>query len=188
MKIIETIGITPSIKNEKKILKKIEIALDRGMDALQVRDKEVNQKKLVEISKKIRKEFPKLFLILNGKPQIAADIGFEGLHMPDLQPSKGWIESYRVNSDLFLTTSIHNTNSLIKFKNFKFDAALLSPVKNTPSKGNQVKPLGWKEFKRLAKKIKKPTYALGGMSISDMEEAKKNGAQGLAMMGYFFNG
>ncbi len=187
MKRIDTIGITPSVENEITILKKIEIAIDRGMDALQVRDKKINQKKFTEISKVIRKEFPKLFLIFNGKPEIAADIGFEGLHAPDSEPSREWIENYKANSHLFLTASIHNINSLEKFKNFKFDAALLSPVKNTPSKEKYLRPLGWENFKLLAKKIKKPTYALGGMSISDMEEAQRNGAQGLAMMGYFFN-
>ena len=187
MKRIDTIGITPSIENKKIILKKIEIAINRGMDALQVRDKKINQKRFIETSKIIRKEFPELFLILNGKPEIAADIGFEGLHMPDLEPSIEWFENYKTNSHLFLTASIHNINSLKKFKNFEFDAALLSPVKNTPSKEKYLKPLGWEGFKALTKKINKPTYALGGMLISDIEEAQMNGAQGLAMMGYFFN-
>ena len=57
---------------------------------------ETNQ--VVKISKNIRKEFPNLFLILNGPPLIASDIGFDGVHLPDKNPSQEWLESYKKNN------------------------------------------------------------------------------------------
>jgi 8-oxo-dGTP diphosphatase len=43
-------------------------------------------------------------------------------------------------------------------------------------------PLGWGNFKNLAKKANFPVYALGGMSLVDLEIAKEHGAYGIAMI------
>ena len=70
---------------------------------------------------------------------------------------------------------------MLQAKKLNVNYAFLSPVKKTSSHIDSV-PLGWKEFKRLSEKVKFPVYALGGMSMADMETAISNSAFGIAMI------
>ena len=184
MKPFKVIGITPSL--DKISFKKIENACLEGMKCLQVRDKTLGTNKVIKISKNIRKEFPNLFLILNGHPLIASDIGFDGVHLPDKNPSQEWLVSYKKNKKLFLSTSVHNLESLKRLKTLEFNAILISQIKNPISKKTNLKPLGWSGFESMAQKTKVPAYALGGLKMDDLKEAKEHGAEGIAMSGYFF--
>ena len=47
--------------------------------------------------------------------------------------------------------------------------------------------LGWKNFNSLASDVSIPVYALGGLSILDTEDAKKNNAYGIAGISMFIN-
>ncbi len=156
------------------------------MECLQVRDKKIQEKKLVEMSKKIREMFPDLFLIFNGSPLMAFDLGFEGVHLPDKEPSRKWLRDWKKNKNLFLSTSVHDTNSLKRTEKVKFDSLLISPVKNPFSKKSNLKPLGWDGFEFISKQTKVPTYALGGLVMNDLIKARKHGARGIAMSSYFF--
>jgi len=184
LKTFKVIGITPPL--DKISFKKIESAYLEGMRCLQVRDKMLETNQVVKISKNIRKEFPNLFLILNGPPLIASDIGFDGVHLPDKNPSQEWLESYKKNKRLFLSTSVHDLESLKRIETLEFNAILISQIKNPISKKTNFKPLGWSGFKSIAQKTKVPAYALGGLKMNDLEEAKEHGAEGIAMSGYFF--
>jgi len=184
LKPFKVIGITPSLN--KISFKKIEDACLEGMKCLQVRDKTLEINQVVKISKNIRKEFPNLFLILNGPPLMASDIGFDGVHLPDKKPSQEWLESYKKNKKLFLSTSVHDSESLKRLETLEFNAILISQIKNPISKNTNLKPLGWSGFESIAQKTKVPAYALGGLKMDDLKEAKEHGAKGIAMTGYFF--
>ena len=41
-------------------------------------------------------------------------------------------------------------------------------------------PLGWGKFHALTEKATCPVYALGGLSVENLDEAFKHGAQGIA--------
>ena len=61
------------------------------------------------------------------------------------------------------------------------DFVVLGPVKPTRSHpGANV--LGWDNFRRIAEGASIPVYAIGGMRQSDMDDARRAGAHGLAMI------
>ena len=179
------IGITPSLSQNS--FKEIDNACLKGMECLQVRDKQLETKEITKISKIIRKKFPNLFLVLNGCPSLASDLGFDGVHLPDRKPSKEWIAHYERSKKLFLSTSVHNSKSLKRLKMLDFNAVLISQIKNPISKKTNLKPLGWSGFRTIAKETKVPAYALGGLKMNDLNKAEEHGAKGIAMSGYFFN-
>lgn len=85
-----------------------------------------------------------------------------------------------------LAASCHNANQIEKANDFDLDFIVLSPVKETKSHpGSDI--LGWSEAERLCRIAKMPVYALGGMSVSDLDEAYRCGMQGIAAIRSLWN-
>ncbi|WEN16324.1 Nudix family hydrolase [Rhodanobacter sp. AS-Z3] len=75
--------------------------------------------------------------------------------------------------------SCHDAPSLARAELLAVDFATLAPVAATPSH-LQTLPLGWQAFHVLAEAAALPVYALGGLAPSDIAEARRNSAQGVA--------
>jgi thiamine monophosphate synthase len=58
----------------------------------------------------------------------------------------------------------------------ELDFAVLGPVRDkSPA-------LGWQKFRRLACGATVPVYAIGGLTLADMEDAWRAGGHGIAMI------
>jgi len=77
--------------------------------------------------------------------------------------------------------SCHSTEELQRAMELDLDFAVLGPVKATASHP-AARPLGWEEFARIARGASIPVYAIGGMLRSDLEDAWRAGAHGVAMI------
>ena len=97
--------------------------------------------------------------------------------------SKHLMESDKKNV-LFAGASCHNENEVKKALELDLDYILISPIKKLPNKNS---PLGWERFSKLASLFPGPSFALGGMNLNDLNEAKLYGAQGIAGIRSFFN-
>ena len=73
----------------------------------------------------------------------------------------------------------HDAAELDKALQINATAMYLSPVKPTQSHPDQ-SVLGWSTFADLARVTNKPVYALGGLSINDLDQARLARAQGIA--------
>ena len=63
---------------------------------------------------------------------------------------------------------------------------MLGPVKETRSHPG-ASPIGWDAFASLAADRPMPVYAIGGLSRADLDEARKRGAHGVALLGAAFS-
>ena len=84
----------------------------------------------------------------------------------------------------YLGASCHNEEEIKKANQLKLDYIFISPIKKTKSH-QHTSSLGWQKFKELRSLTKIKTYALGGMRISDLNEAKKHSADGIAGISSF---
>lgn len=89
------------------------------------------------------------------------------------------LASRPVNNDVLLGASCHNEQEILHARHLGVDYITLSPVASTSSHPGAT-VLGWEIFQRLAAQANVPVYALGGMSESDIAQAKANGAHGIA--------
>ena len=64
--------------------------------------------------------------------------------------------------------------------------ALLGHVQATASHPGQA-PMGWDAFERLCRGRPVPIYAIGGLARSDLAEAKRRGAHGVALRSAAFD-
>ena len=59
------------------------------------------------------------------------------------------------------------------------DFCVLGPVRRGHG---DAAPLGWDRFAAMARQTLIPVYALGGMKLEDLPAARRNGAQGIALI------
>jgi len=80
-----------------------------------------------------------------------------------------------------VAASCHTADELARAAALELDFAVLGPVKPTASHADAV-PLGWEGFARIARGASLPVYAIGGMRRSDLVDAWRAGAHGVAMI------
>ena len=81
--------------------------------------------------------------------------------------------------------SCHEPRELDHAERLGLDYAVLGPVKATASHP-QAQPLGWERFAALARDRAIPIYAIGGLRRSDLAEARRHGAHGVALLSAAF--
>jgi 8-oxo-dGTP diphosphatase len=84
-------------------------------------------------------------------------------------------------SGLLAAASCHDSTELARAMALDLDFAVLGPVKPTASHPGAA-PLGWRRFAELARGASLPVYAIGGLRPADLDDARRAGAHGLAMI------
>jgi 8-oxo-dGTP diphosphatase len=71
--------------------------------------------------------------------------------------------------------SCHTREELDRAMQLGLDFVVLGPVKDKAA-------IGWRRFAELAEGASLPVYAIGGLTLADLDEARRAGAHGLAMI------
>jgi 8-oxo-dGTP diphosphatase len=87
---------------------------------------------------------------------------------------------------LLAGASCHDARELEHAASLGLDYAVLGPVKETRSHPGAT-PMGWDMFASLAADRPMPVYAIGGLTRSDLGEARKRGAHGVALLSAAFS-
>lgn len=102
----------------------------------------------------------------------------DGLHLSGSNYRKSRISERPIPLKQWFSMACHDLAEIEKAQELA-DYILLSPVKETTTHV-EATLLSWIGFKRLTAQARIPCFALGGMDLSDEDEAKQSGAQGIA--------
>lgn len=158
-------------------------ALLGGVKAVQLREKDLETRELLKLAYKMRdltsKYDAKLFI--NDRFDIALAVGADGVHL-----TQNSIPAYAVRkavkNKLLIGVSTHSLKEAKEAEKGGADFITFGPVYNTPSKLEYGKPLGIDALKDVSRKIKIPVFALGGVKSGKIDEVKRSGAYGAAMI------
>jgi 8-oxo-dGTP diphosphatase len=152
-------------------LARVEARMKQGLRLVQVRDKDNWERaRLIFVIRSMARQYGAKVLV-NGGP--AAD----GIHYTAAQ-----LMTLRARPAVGLAAaSCHTEQELGHAMAIGLDFVVLGPVKPTPSH-EDVPLLGWDGFRRIAAHASIPVYAIGGLRPADLEEARRAGAHGLAMI------
>ncbi|MCB5186245.1 Nudix family hydrolase [Methylobacillus gramineus] len=153
-------------------------ALDNGLGLIQVREKHLDQGALEQFVSQVLEKCAsyQARILLNGSVDMAKQLGTHGVH---LASERLWALEAKP-AGLLCAASCHQQKDLEKAGQLELDFAVLSPVQNTLSHPGAA-ILGWEGFAHEVSGNSLPVYALGGMQLSDLEQAWSHGAHGLAM-------
>ncbi len=116
-------------------------------------------------------------VLVNSDIALAQEVGADGVHLTARQ-----VACARQRPDLpLIGASCHSASELREAERLGVDFAVLGPVRITPSHPGRA-PLGWEGFLDAARGAAMPVFALGGITLADMETAWSCGAHGVAMM------
>ncbi len=172
--------ITGKFNSQDNFKEKLKSALKKSTRIVQLRCKNMDDMaeyiEYARIAKSICDQYDAI-LLLNTSVDVFNQSEANGLHLN----SQALFEySERpVNKEKLLSVSCHNESEMKQAEKLGADILLLSPVKETSSHPG-VPGIGWEKFSSLAQQVSCPVYALGGMSVSDFNDAKQSGAQGIA--------
>jgi 8-oxo-dGTP diphosphatase len=89
-----------------------------------------------------------------------------------------------IPDDFWLAASCHDVGDLEAAERVAVDFAVLGPLAPTethPGAG----AMGWQKFQRLVDTVSYPVYALGGLVLQDLGDARRYGGQGVAAIRAF---
>ncbi|MDP2167083.1 MAG: thiamine phosphate synthase [Thermodesulfovibrionales bacterium] len=164
------------------ILLSVEEALKGGVKAVQLREKDMQTRPLLELAYQVReltlKYNAKLFI--NDRADIALSVGADGVHLgqnsiPVNALKKTW-------PGLMAGASAHSLSEALIAERDGADFITLGPVYETPSKLKYGPPVGVGTLRRLKARVGIPVFAIGGIKEDNIEEVMEAGADGVALI------
>jgi len=164
------------------ITEQVEKALQGGVRALQLREKDLSPKELyaqaLEIKPVIKKYDAKLFI--NDRADIAEIAGADGVHLTETSVPAGEVKDKFPN--LLVGVSTHAKEGALLAEAEGADFITFSPIYETPSKIHFGHPQGPEKLGEIVKSVHLPVLALGGIKLNRVPEVLEQGAHGVAVI------
>lgn len=166
----------------------LESALDGGVKAIQLREKDLAGKELFLLAEAVRKltQYYQAALFVNDRIDVALAIGADGVHLGrNSLPIRTAREL--VGAQRLIGVSTHSPEEAQEAEEQGADFVLFGPVYFTPSKASYGAPQGLVALKKTVEKISLPVYAIGGLKRENALEAKRTGIRGIALISAIMN-
>lgn len=178
-----TDGLQRGGGEEKELLCKLEDALAGGARAVQLREKNLTDKELLLLAKKLRvltRDYG-ASLFINDSIDVALAAEADGVHLRASGISV--LEARRLlGPDKLIGVSTHNAQQARRAEQGGADFITCGPVFFTPSKAAYGEPLGLEKFNDITGSLDLPVFALGGVKKANIKETLKAGTYGIAMI------
>ena len=161
----------------------IEEALKSGVKAVQLREKDLGTRELLDMAYTLKglttRYDAKLFI--NDRVDIALSVNAEGVHLGN--SSMPAHAAKRVaGGNLLIGTSVHSLEEAAKAEKDGADFITLGPVFETPSKMRYGKPLGTDILGLARDEVSIPVFAIGGIKTDRVDRVLQSGAYGIALI------
>lgn len=166
-----------SASSRDAFLEKIGAALNGGVRLVQLREKALSARELLEAAKSVRQLTAACGakLLINDRADIALLSGADGVHLT----SKSYSASYArelLGKEAIIGVSTHSFDEATGAQQDGADFVTFGPVFHTPSKTEYDKPLGLAALEKTVGSLSIPVYGLGGINKGNVKQVLKTGA------------
>jgi len=173
--------VTDRRRSTRPITETVQMALSGGVDAVQLRERDMSARELYDLAVKLRAITLEAgaALIVNQRLDVALAVGADGVHLGwrSLNPR----DVRKLAGEKFLIgISCHDEPQIHAAGEAHADYALLGPVFRTPSKEGLVYPIELDSLKKLVSVAKIPVIAVGGITPENAAQVMETGVAGLA--------
>ncbi len=167
----------------RDLLRAVEQALQGGVDAVQLRDKELPNGERLKLAHQLRilTRRYRALLLINGSVDIALAVEADGVHLGAASISVAEARQLLGPTGL-IGYSAHSFVELASAAEQGADFATFSPVFYTPSKAAYGPPQGLVRLETACRQSSLPIFALGGIDQSRTASVRQAGAQGIAVI------
>ncbi|MBI2350849.1 MAG: thiamine phosphate synthase [Deltaproteobacteria bacterium] len=162
----------------------LERALEGGVRAVQLREKDLGGRELFVLAEKTKRlcERYQANFFVNDRVDVALGVDAEGVHLGgDSMPVRAAREL--LGAEKLIGVSTHSIKEAREeAEQEKADFIFFGPVYFTPSKAAYGEPQGLGRLKEVVEKISLPVYAIGGVKVGNIAEVKETGVRGIALI------
>ena len=179
--------ITDRKVSTKPLPEAVRLALEGGVKAIQLREKDLPVRGLLALARELRiitRQFgAKLFI--NDRVDVAVTVGADGVHLGHQSMPADAVRKV-VGTGLLIGVSTHSAEEAIAAQAGGADFITFGPIFETPSKAGICTPVGAAAIRSLKNEIKIPVFGLGGVKSGNMLQVMSAGADGIAMISAIF--
>ena len=161
----------------------IESALQGGVKAVQLREKDLPDDQLLPLARKLRtltRQYDALLLI-NDHVDIALAVEADGVHLGGRSLATDLVRR-QVGSEMLIGVSTHDREEIRTAFEQGADFVTFGPVYATPSKAAYGAPQGLKALADACRNSPLPVFALGGITPERATEVLAAGAHGIPLI------
>ena len=166
-------------RRQGDVLMHIVKAVADGIDMIQIREKDLAARELLELVCRVRDAArgTKTKVLVNGRLDIALAAEIDGVHLPgDGLPAASVRPHVRM-----LGISTHSIKEAMQAENDRVDYIIFGPVFETPGK----QAVGIEALRRVVQSVKTPVLAIGGINAENTSNVIDAGAAGIAAIRMF---
>ena len=168
------------------LIEAVEAAVEGGVDAVQLRDKDLPREDLLPLARRLRRatlerSLPtgrQALLLVNGPPDVALAADADGVHLPQAAPVGA---DTRPRQGFLVGRSVHSAEAARRAESEGVDYLIAGPVYETRSHPGR-EPAGLSLIEDVAGTVRIPVLAIGGVSAARVEEVVRAGASGVAVI------
>jgi thiamine-phosphate pyrophosphorylase len=161
----------------------LEQALDAGIKAIQLREKDLDGKQLFLLAEKLRRMCSRYHaaLFINDRIDVALAVDADGVQLAKTSLPIP-IARELLGDARMIGVSIHSLEEAQEAARSSADFLLFGPVYFTASKAAYGAPQGLAALKKIVENIALPVYAIGGIQPDNVEAVMNTGATGIALI------
>jgi 8-oxo-dGTP diphosphatase len=172
------------------LLSAVQKQLQQGVSLIQYRSCHANKASYVSVAKELRdlcSEYNAI-LISNCDLEWVEEINPQGIHLNSIRMKEVYMNQSNGSPFPFeyFSASCHGEAEVQMANQLDVRCQLIGPVNQTKTHAD-ISGIGWSRFSQLCFLANSPVYALGGMNISEYQNAIVHGAQGFAAIRAFTN-
>jgi thiamine-phosphate pyrophosphorylase len=161
----------------------IEQALDGGVNAIQLREKDLSSKELFSLAERVTRLCQRYNaqLFINDRVDVALAVDAAGVHLGEASMPVAAARSL-LGAHRSIGVSTHSLDGARRAERESADFVVFGPVYFTPSKADMGVPQGLKALRIIVENISLAVYAIGGIKADNLLEAKSVGSRGVALI------
>ena len=161
----------------------VEEALKGGLQALQLREKDIATRELLSMAYVLRELTTRygVKLFINDRLDVALAVDADGVHLGS-KSIPAFAAREAAGEGMLIGASAHSIGEAIEAEEEGADFITLGPVFETPSKIKYGHPLGPGLLREIREKISIPVFAIGGIKKERVGSVLEAGASGIALI------
>ena len=175
--------ITDRHVTKKPLVDAVRLALEGGVRAVQLREKDLPVRELLALAKDMRQltsEY-RAKLFINDRADVALAAGADGVHVGGMSIPIAAVRRI-VGNEMLIGASTHSLNEAKTAQDEGADFITFGPIFETESKKKYGAPVGLCELKKLNNNTSMPVFGLGGVKCGNLIRVLGCGAHGISMI------
>lgn len=171
------------LTHDRDLLWVLERALDGGVKAIQLREKDLSGKQLLILAQRISQLCHRYQaqLFINDRVDVALAVDAAGVHLAETSMPVAIARSL-LGAQRIIGVSTHSLEGACKAEREGADFIVFGPVYFTPSKADYGTPQGLNALRKIVEKTSLAVYAIGGIKSENLPETQKVGSRGVAVI------